>query len=343
MRILALMNNPSGVDYHRIIKPLTRLNIDHPETEIFKAQGIDRAGLPDLTKYDLIVFNRYLYSHHLNALRFMAEKKIPYVIDIDDYWILPQWHPNVDYYKKNGLKQAIIEAIRYANGVTCTTEVLAAEIRQINPRVCILPNTIDTTDEQWNQPKVKHESFRFGYVGGASHKMDVSMLADGIREVVARGGAFTYCGFNPQNKHSIDIINRLNGHDKEMKIDLMPGQSPEVYGKSLAHFDCMVAPLKQSKFGDCKSDIKILEAAAYGLPILCSDVAPYRTHKDNPGVTLVSDDGWKEAMINIMETKGHGIANQVYCGQMRNIEVVNEKRLEFYKTCLQSSTIPDRG
>jgi hypothetical protein len=38
-----------------------------------------------------------------------------------------------------------------------------------------------------------------------------------------------------------------------------------------------IAPLLGSDFSACKSNLKILEAGAKGLPIICSDVLPYAT------------------------------------------------------------------
>ena len=38
----------------------------------------------------------------------------------------------------------------------------------------------------------------------------------------------------------------------------------------------MVAPLMNNTFNKCKSDIKYLEACAYGIPIACQDMITYK-------------------------------------------------------------------
>ena len=38
----------------------------------------------------------------------------------------------------------------------------------------------------------------------------------------------------------------------------------------------MVAPLADNVFNHAKSNIKFLEACAYGLPIACQDITPYK-------------------------------------------------------------------
>src|SRR5689334_23173181 len=133
MKILALMNNPSGVDYHRIIKPLTRIHFDHG-IEVFKAQNIDKDGVPELKEYDLVIFNRFLYKRHYDILEYMAKHQIPYIVDIDDWWKLPKYHPAFEFYRTNKVPAAIQDAIRYASGVTTSTEELAKYIRPLNTK-----------------------------------------------------------------------------------------------------------------------------------------------------------------------------------------------------------------
>ena len=40
--------------------------------------------------------------------------------------------------------------------------------------------------------------------------------------------------------------------------------------------NCMVAPLLDNTFNRCKSDIKLVESSAYGLPITCQDMITYK-------------------------------------------------------------------
>lgn len=330
MKILALMNQPSGVDYHRIIKPLTRLYIDHG-IDVMKAQDIMNNGIPPLKDYDLVVFNRYLYRDHANIIAYMGKYGIPYVVDIDDYWKPVHHHPAHRFYGQEKVTKAIEEAMRYANGVTTSTEVLAAQIRKINPRVSILPNALDLTDEQWNWPRTESEKIRIGWLAGATHHNDASIIGAAITMAMREVDFdFVYCGFSdtPVNK---SILYRLNDGSKKMKIMCMNGMAPDNYGKMLSTLDIVVAPLEDVKYNHCKSDIKIQEAAAYGLPILCSNVLPYSEY----AVTLVENttQAWAAALIAAVKNRP-APAPEAKC----TIEEVNEKRLSFYKECLKLST-----
>lgn len=344
MKILALMNKPGGVDYHRLIKPLMRLHIDEG-VDVNKAQDIDDKGIPDLTPYDLVTFNRYLYKQHYDVLEYLAKHNIPYVIDIDDYWKLPKYHPAFEYYRKNKLPRAIEDAIRYSSGVTTSTEPLAAYIRQLHPRVCILPNVLDTTDEQWNWPQKESERLRVGWLAGGTHTNDASIIGESISIALKDVDFdFVYCGFDPKSQVNLSILSRLNNNERNMKIFAMRGRSPDEYGKMIADLDVLVAPLENTKYNNCKSDIKILEAAAYSKPIICSNVLPYSEHKDNPGVILVDNltNNWADILRQVgsmskSQLAEIGKANNKYC-ETWDMETVNKKRLSFYEQCIKSST-----
>lgn len=343
MKILALMNSPSGVEYHRIIKPLTRLHIDQG-VEVFKAQNIVQKGIPKLEQYDLVVFNRYLYEQHTDIISYMGQHFIPYIIDIDDFWKLPKHHPAYDFYRTHKVTKAIEEAIRYASGVTVSTEPLAALVRQINPRVKILKNALDTTDEQWNWPNVPSDRIRVGWLAGVTHHNDASILGPAITEAMRQVDFdFIYCGFS-DTKLNRSMLYRLNNGDKEMKIMCMNGMNPDNYGKMLSQLDIVVAPLEDTKYNNCKSDIKIQEAAAYGLPIICSNVLPYSEWQNKAGVILVGNttQAWADAIVNMVkmdsvQRETLGRVNRGYCEAKYDIEHTNKKRMEFYLECLKSN------
>ena len=78
-----------------------------------------------------------------------------------------------------------------------------------------------------------------------------------------------------------------------------------------------------------KSELKIVEAAAYQLPIICSDVKPYNFHCNNPGVMLCPNtfESWYQflkGMINPIENRGQW--NYEYCDQHHNLKTINQQR-----------------
>jgi glycosyltransferase involved in cell wall biosynthesis len=333
MKILAMWNKPSGVEYHRIIKPLQRMGMDYPELEISFIDQYLTKGLPRLEEYDLIIFNRFLYGYTYDVLEYMAKNKVPYIVDIDDLWTIPKLHPVYKWYKENNVEKLTIDCIKYANGVTTTGEELAKHIRAINPKVKIIPNALDTTDEQWNWPKVKSDKIRFAYMAGVTHANDAQIIGEAIQQIMDKHDnvEFWYLGYS-DNIHSRSIYNRLNNGQKEFRVQAKYGMTPDNYGKFLSEVDCLLAPLENSKFNRCKSDIKVQEAKAYQIPIIASNVMPY---SECDGVYLVDSDGWVNAMELVIENPNIGF------GEPRSLEEMNAKRIEFYRWA--SSYIKDHS
>lgn len=324
MKIIVLHDFASGVEYHRLMKPLTRMQIDYPELDINVCGNISKDGVPPLKDYELVLFNRYLGQYNDQIIEYLCKHNIPYVIDIDDYWKLPKYHPINKWYKDNEVEKSIVNNIRYANGVTCSVEELARLIRPINHKVKIVQNALDFTDEQWNWPKVKNEKFTFGYVAGMAHANDAQLIGEAIQVVMDKYDCdFIYAGYS-KNLHSNSIYTRLNNHQEKGRIKVMKGLSPAEYGQIFTFMDALVAPLENTPYNRCKSDIKIQEASAYNLPIIASDVLPYQ----NSGAIITND--WVRSMSEVIEGKTCQI-------ERRDIEIENAKRIEFYKWILNLS------
>jgi len=108
------------------------------------------------------------------------------------------------------------------------------------------------------------------------------------------------------------------------------GTRADLYGQSYALFDFCIAPLREDNFNQYKSELKIVEAAAYKLPIICSDVKPYNFHWDNTGVMLCPNnfESWYEYLVKMYSStlKKRGYKNANYCDQYHNLKTINEQR-----------------
>lgn len=352
MNILVIWDGMNGVAYHRLYTPHHHLATqllnqsiitgEPIEADISICQRFTTDGIPALEQFDLVVFNRWIGDIHEDFLKELARKQVPYIVDIDDFWKLPKFHPAYQAYREKKITEGVKESIRYANGVTCTTEQLAAEIRQLNPRVKILPNALDLTDPQWNEIPKTSDKLRFGYVSGVTHANDVAIIGEAIGKMCEFDVEFHLYGIDRGNEHWEDILYKFNGYSENLRpqIKLFPPEKANEYGKFYANFDVALAPLADNKFNNLKSELKILEAAAYSMPAICSDVSPYTNHMGNAGVWRVrnSPEHWLTAMKEMLSTntklrKSLGKMNREYCRLNHNLEEINAKRLEFYRQC----------
>jgi glycosyltransferase involved in cell wall biosynthesis len=265
-----------------------------------------------------------LFSH--DVLKRITDAGKPYVIDVDDYWVLPKYNPAYWAYRK-GIKNSIKDAINYADAVFCTTQKLANEVRTINENVYIVPNCLDTSHNQWKQPKEKNERVKIGWVGGITHEEDLKLIADDINSMDVD---FYICGYTPSD-HWNNIVKLIP------KANIVQGTSVFEYGEVYKHFDFVLAPLQDNHFNNCKSELKIVEAAAYSIPIICSAVYPYLYHTGNDGVIFATQNNWKASIEKLIDA-GHSVrqsmgeSNRIYCETYHNLELHNLTRLSVYQS-----------
>jgi len=326
MKLLILTDGINGVVYHRLFTPHLRMQIDG-QADVSVCQSPEEWLTLDYTQFDVIIFSRWLGAKHYDVLKKIADSGTPYVVDIDDYWVLPKYNPAYWAYRK-GIKQGVKDAINYADAVITTTPHLAKEIREINENVIIASNCLDYSHKQWEaEPLQRSEKIKVGWVGGVTHEEDLKLIADQIKGMDIE---FYICGYTPG-----EIWNRIAKSMPNAKI--VEGTSVFEYGEVYRHFDFVVAPLQDNKFNNCKSELKIIEASAYKKPIICSDVYPYMYHLGNDGVLFAERNDWKLAIQKLIDAgssvrESMGVSNYDYCQKHHNLELHNLTRLQLYKS-----------
>ena len=335
MKILVLMDNASGVSYHRLFTPYARLQQDYNVTVDVSQTPTDWINM-DYTQYDVVVFNRWLGIYQYNIVEKMIKAKCKIVCDIDDYWVIPRSNPAYKFYKKV-IKNCVKDAMGFADIVTCSTELLEERVKEFNENTLVLPNALDETHSQWNLEKQKGDKLRIGWVGGISHLEDLRCVGDSVKIFCEENDAeFYMCGYHSEAKEWHDCeaaITQTTLENRPSWFKTVRGARADEYAQSYALFDFCIAPLRQDNFNQYKSELKIIEAAQYKLPIICSDVKPYNFHWNNMGVYFVNNTftNWYEGLNNFLkyyDIEGQGEANYEYCNIHHNLKTINQKRYE---------------
>lgn len=255
-----LKGGPSGCGFYRIVSPLDAL----------RAQGWDTAyafGEPPPDPARIIVAQR-MDKH--DALpywrRWKAKHRLVYEIDDNVFDVdITNWQAH-GVYGKLDVRDAVGHACEVADLVTVTTEPLAEVMREHNPEVRVIPNVIPDgvlDIERCHQPKVV-----VGWQGGASHARDIAMIAPSLRHVLDKHRKTAELHIVGTNY--LDTIGRPGRF-----TDWVPVDASLAYFR-VADFDIGLAPLTGTNFDQSKSAIKALEYFGLGIPVLASDVEPYR-------------------------------------------------------------------
>ncbi len=271
--ILDVRTNTS-CDYHRIVMPFGYFT---PEPKV-----------------PVYMFNR-ISSHGLDFLYKLKAQGVKIVMDLDDYYQIDPSHYLFQTFMREGMTNHLIANIKLADVVTVTTNLLASKIKHLNSNVVVIPNALPFDQGQFSMSGDTESKSPIVWAGGASHHNDLKLIQN-----VALSDKITFVGFNPDNTEWIKI--KLDHPKVNYEGELRLNEYMRAYdGHKIS-----IAPLTDTTFNSCKSNLKVLEAGAKGLPIVCSKVEPYFNSVDKDFVIYATNKTeWHQALTKLMVYKDY--------------------------------------
>jgi glycosyltransferase involved in cell wall biosynthesis len=285
--------NDSGSKYWRIIDPFTYL----------RKKGIDARLSPnaispiEIEWADIIVVQSCTDKEGI-ALLYQAQqeqgKKI--VVECDDFMELNADNPFNHEHDLFDAKRTITRTMEIADLVTTTTEYLADRLRVFSDKVAVLPNYM--SEERWVMPRLQNTSkqIRIGWAGSITHVDDMKIIIDPI---------FKLCKEFKNIQLVIVGDPRVGTLFKGLPVEVMNGVPFEAWPSKLAslRLDIGLAPLRDTPFNRCKSNIKWMEYAIMGIPSVCSPTV-YQMETDRfdgvYGQIAENEDQWYRCIKNLI-------------------------------------------
>lgn len=333
-----------------MFNPLNHL-IGLGKVEVAQTERYSLNWKPDLlNEYDIITFNRFLGDiPHTDFFDCCERDGIKTVVDLDDWYYLPKYHMNYAHYKPR--VSIIRENIQRADVVTVSTPFLAEMIKHDTGRECVvLRNSVDFTDPQFQVNKTHSNRIRFGWCGGATHAKDLELIADDIatlHTISSLRDKYTlvlqgYVNNDHFWRQAAAIFSSNNKAERE-NLTVINAASVFNYAQGYNRFDVALAPLVNDVFENCKSELKCIEAGAFGLPIIASDVVPYRLAKEKLGDGVILVRNKKGAFLKAMKALMNDSQEIAERGRIAregvmkhyNLETNNQLRLNVYQSCLR--------
>jgi len=226
----------------------------------------------------------------------LNDQNIPFFYEIDDD-LLAHFNRLDNHAEYNRHQESIEALIKTANLVTVSTQELAQRYRDIARSIEIIPNML--SNRLWSAaPRTRQQDafIRALYMGTPTHDDDIDMILPALTTIWEQSQNFrlTIVGVS-KNEHkfkNISWIEQINPPSKAKPYDSFVPWLREIAMRC----DFAVAPLVDTPFNRCKSDLKILEYSALGLPVIASDLPQYRI--DAPFVTLTDNDqqAWEHVL-----------------------------------------------
>jgi len=281
VKILGLIEKGSGSRYHRVALPLSYLR--GKEIEIKGEKAIIEVDILEHEpgKYELqeevvknydIVWVNWIYSNPIAQISGWKSKYgFKLVQDVDDFWELPKNHiqSKTDY-------SSLIGLIVLADIVTVSTQRLAAHCVSFNKYVTISPNFLPLGENQFIPKKEESNGkISIGVCGGLAHYSDWQLLRTTVQKLandsdIQKKCKFTIAGYQPNKKW--DKIVSLFKVNPKMEVEVLEGKSTDSYMDLYDKIDILLAPLEKSEFAECKSSLKLIEAACKEIPVIGSSL-----------------------------------------------------------------------
>ena len=265
-RVLAHPADPWGSGHYRVIQPFEALKAAG------QAEGALYATLLDTVEQaridpDVVVLQRRVSDDELERMRRMPRfSRALKVFELDDYLPnLPAKNAHREHMPSDILR-SLRRAFARVDRLVVSTPALAEAFAGMHPDIRIARNRLPPP--WWKGLPAPRRNTgtkpRVGWAGGVGHTGDLELVASVVAELASEVD-WVFFGLCPE---------RLQPHVAEFH----PGVDITAYPRALAqlNLDLAIAPLEQNRFNACKSNLRLLEYGACAVPVVCSDVGPYR-------------------------------------------------------------------
>jgi len=227
---------------------------------------------------DVIIMQRLMHDGlggHINKAKAVGQTIIN---DVDDwYWGLD---PNNMAYKASHPKHNKQENTNYyreviaaSSLVTTSTPFLYDKMSKWNKNVLLLPNTVDTNAFKKHDHTV-NEDVVVGWVGSTAHRSGDLQQLRGI--LTTTQTTTTHVSYLHGGHHDSSPSFANEAGVPEHLVKTIPACDPQDY-PNLLQMDIGLAPLRDTPFNHAKSEIKLLEYSASGIPWIASALPSYES------------------------------------------------------------------
>lgn len=260
---------PEGGGYYRVRLPIGELREHGHETSCESALTTATGDGADIVMGHMVgTPNRMDVERVHRWWRGLAKTcRRVYELD-DDPFSLESHNYTFGIYNPVASQDSLMHCIQTADLVTVSVEPLADRMSKLNKRVVVCRNRIDESMLQIERPK--RDKVVIGWAGSQSHLKDMDEASYGLRRVL---------DWNPKTveAHMIGTdFRHLVSRTSPIRFTPWAAVTTDYY--KLIDFDIGIAPLRSTRFSEAKSAIKAIEYGALGIPVVASDVRPYRDY-----------------------------------------------------------------
>lgn len=282
-----------GIGWYRIINPLEKIGayVKRGEFRI----GTMQSALSLKKEADIWVFSPMADVEAMTLVRANAMfTGAKLVMDVDDDpFSVDKEHPGYAYHKAH--EQDMKFQLKNCDAVTTTTEELKKVLKKYNDKVFVVPNGIDKNIWKLKKQKKRTDGrIRLGWIGSGSHMVDRIVVEKAIKTIMEK---YPQVDFYHAGMCLVE-----GAENREFSFRGTKGY--EEYPEFLngLDLDIAIAPIKDTQFNRCKSNIKWLEHSMLKTPMVLSDVTPYKMVKHGEtGFLAKTTEDWVTYLSLLIE------------------------------------------
>lgn len=335
LRIFTPIVEDSGVGFYRLHQPTKWMSdnekaylMTSPYTGARQIDGISQKLVEQASQWADIIFTNTAKDQKslalLMAMRDWKQKKL--IVDVDDNLVnLNQDHPSYAVYQDKQLDVSgwAQRSMMYADLVVTTNEFLKELYWPLNHNIFISPNSMDL-NEISKYPKKKNKKITIGWAGAAGHTDNLKLILEPLKAILKK--------YDVEFMSFGDKIQELPGKNQ-------PFVSMSEYYKTYAKcgFDIAIAPLNDTRYNRGKSNLRLIEAGAFKIPVVASPNGPY---KKFPCLYAQTQEEWYKSLeaLVLSENLRKRYADKAYqeVKNKYNVEVNSPKLLEAFERVIRS-------
>jgi len=258
MKILSFVKGMDGSSYHRIYHPNVVLDAE--------VRTVNNLKEKDVSWCDILIYSR----HTKYSTRFLGELRDRYgfkiIVDTDDWWEVQKDHPLYNWWFQSNVSLQIRSHMINADAVICTHDNLAAIVP--NKNVYVIPNGLNFDSGQFvSRPTGKG----LLYASTIMNWSNTSILAGTAKKLQHLDLSYVIAGYH-ESPFYPKLINNLTSGIIPYKTKQWT--TVENY-MSTYEGHIGILPSKPTQFNKMKSNLKVLEFGALGIPAVVSKCEPY--------------------------------------------------------------------
>jgi glycosyltransferase involved in cell wall biosynthesis len=285
--ILFLGVGASAVCWYRCALPAMNLGADWcgvvgepPGLAI--ATGIVKhdTRLPTYSDYKVVVIQQPSGQKWLKLIRLLQAQGIKVIYEVDDYLHgvgKQKGHDFAKHYSKRAL-HGLELCMRVCDAMIVSTDYLARRYKKFNRNVFVCRNGLDIARYELTRPE--RPTVNIGWAGATGHRETLVRWMNEVVLPVLSTHPET-CFVSIGDPGIAQALQSIVG-DRALGLPFMPLEN---YPAAMATMDIALGPVGEGNWYRAKSDLRWLEAAALGVPII-ADASLYSEIED--GRT-----GWK--------------------------------------------------